>query len=60
MVSCLIVTGDKPARDSIRVGFEQLQGFDIETADGKAYALGYGETPLPLTPGVTEILLNKL
>ena len=35
MRSCLIVTGDKPARDSIRVGFEQLQGFEIETADGE-------------------------
>jgi DNA-binding response OmpR family regulator len=34
MLSCLIVTGDKPARDSLRVGFEQLQGFEIETADG--------------------------
>jgi len=35
MLSCLIVTGDKPARDAIRVGFEQLQGFEIETADGE-------------------------
>lgn len=35
MVSCLIVTGDKPARDSIRVGLEQLQSFEIETADGE-------------------------
>lgn len=34
MLTCLIVTPDKPVRDALRVGFEQLQKFDIRTADG--------------------------
>jgi CheY-like chemotaxis protein len=34
MLTCLIVTPDKPLRDVIRVGLEQLQRFEVRGADG--------------------------
>ena len=34
MLTCLIVTPEKPVRDALRVGFEQIQKFDVRTADG--------------------------
>ena len=34
MLTCLIVTSDKPLRDAIRVGLEQIQSFEVRSADG--------------------------
>jgi DNA-binding NtrC family response regulator len=33
MIQCLLVAGDKPARDTIKVGLDQTGAFEVDTAE---------------------------
>jgi DNA-binding NtrC family response regulator len=55
MIQCLLVAGDKPARDTIKVGLDQTGSFEVDTADdvwavemakAKAYQVVIADTAL--------------
>ena len=55
MIQCLLVAGDKPARDTIKVGLDQTGSFEVDTVDdvwavemakAKAYEVVIADTAL--------------